>query len=355
VSRALQACPQKIEFATVNVNQMKKKTLFAKAEKILRKFIRSEVTILRISNAANLVYFMLTRGSRFHFRTDFETRFSLSFEKYFDDGEKLDVLKGRLEDESKDLIDLVLARLYCTYRKNLFDNLTFSESEKREQEKIKRNSKGKSFDGLSADSPEIFFYHHGLKLLNDSILERIRGCDVIDGGAFNGDSAMVFSREDYGFRKIYSFEPEKKNFETLKNNLIIFGLSRCIPIHAGLGDLNTSQKILADAEGSHVSEYGDEVAKFIKLDDFVQQNNLSVGLIKLDIEGGEYEAIRGAAEAIKKQRPALLVAVYHRGRDFFEIKPLIEQLCPNQYDFKIVKLNPFHMFCETYLIATPKL
>ena len=38
--------------------------------------------------------------------------------------------------------------------------------------------------------------------------------------------------------------------------------------------------------------------------------------LKMDVEGAEREAIRGAAQTIKQYRPKLNIAAYHRSADF---------------------------------------
>jgi len=70
----------------------------------------------------------------------------------------------------------------------------------------------------------------------------------------------------------------------------------------------------------------------------------------MDIEGYELEAIKGSLNTIKKFKLILLISIYHSGKDFFEIKPLIESLNLG-YKFKIRKLNIFHPVLETILIV----
>jgi hypothetical protein len=86
------------------------------------------------------------------------------------------------------------------------------------------------------------------------------------------------------------------------------------------------------------------------LDNFAQILKSDIGLIKLDIEGSELEAIKGALETIKKFKPILLISVYHRPEDFFFIKPLIDSLDLG-YKFIIRKTSPFTITAETVLIG----
>jgi hypothetical protein len=86
------------------------------------------------------------------------------------------------------------------------------------------------------------------------------------------------------------------------------------------------------------------------IDSFVRENNVNLGVIKLDVEGLESEIIRGAIESIKKYKPVLLISIYHTPEDFFHIKPFIENLNLS-YNFLIRKLAPQRPLGETMLIG----
>jgi hypothetical protein len=61
--------------------------------------------------------------------------------------------------------------------------------------------------------------------------------------------------------------------------------------------------------------------------------------------------LAGAINTIKKQKPVLLLSIYHNANDFFEIKPLIESWNLG-YKFKIRKLSMKEYFLvETMLIC----
>ena len=57
-----------------------------------------------------------------------------------------------------------------------------------------------------------------------------------------------------------------------------------------------------------------------------------ITILKMDIEGGEQKALRGATEHIKNDHPKLLISVYHNVRDIFEIPNMIEQI-DSSYQF----------------------
>ena len=53
-----------------------------------------------------------------------------------------------------------------------------------------------------------------------------------------------------------------------------------------------------------------------------------VTFIKMDIEGAEMHALRGAEKIIKENLPTLAICTYHRATDLWEIPFYIKQLSP---------------------------
>ena len=76
----------------------------------------------------------------------------------------------------------------------------------------------------------------------------------------------------------------------------------------------------------------------------------NISLIKMDIEGFELLAVKGAKETIKKYKPALIICLYHKGQDFFESPEYLKNLVP-EYKFRFVNLNPSSPIFERVLIA----
>lgn len=64
----------------------------------------------------------------------------------------------------------------------------------------------------------------------------------------------------------------------------------------------------------------------VTLDSYVEEKNISIGLIKVDIEGFEQEFLKGALKTLNMQKPILCISIYHSDDDFFNIKPFIESL-----------------------------
>ncbi len=74
-----------------------------------------------------------------------------------------------------------------------------------------------------------------------------------------------------------------------------------------------------------------------------------VTLIKMDIEGSEMAALKGAEKIIKRDRPKLAVCIYHNPEDIFEIPFLIKKLVP---EYKLYIRHHSDTYAETVVYAT---
>ena len=201
----------------------------------------------------------------------------------------------------------------------------------------------------------VFLYKHGIELVKD--LSKLKNKDFIDAGAFIGDSALVLS--EYTDKNIYSFEANPINFDLLNKTIELNKLKNIVPIYKALYcdeteiifNLNSAASSIEKTPGI---KYNNVVkVQTITLDKFVQENNLNVGLIKVDLEGAELDFLKGAEKTIKGQKPVLLLSIYHKPTDFFELKPLLEQWCPD-YEFTVFNPVDISILLETMIIAQPQ-
>jgi len=149
---------------------------------------------------------------------------------------------------------------------------------------------------------------------------------LIDGGAFTGDTVETFIQQTDGeFLKIYSFEPEKDKHSEFINKFSMYHNIELIP--CGLWRKNSVLKFKAENAGtSKLSEYGNIEVPVTSIDEFL--NGKPATLIKMDIEGAELDALRGAEKTIKKYRPKLAICVYHNPLDIVNIPLYIKELVP---------------------------
>ncbi len=64
-------------------------------------------------------------------------------------------------------------------------------------------------------------------------------------------------------------------------------------------------------------------AEIVRLDDALKSEDVT--FIKMDIEGSEVAALRGAEEILRTKKPQLAICVYHKTSDFWEIPSLIRE------------------------------
>jgi FkbM family methyltransferase len=175
--------------------------------------------------------------------------------------------------------------------------------------------------------------HSGLLYIRRIAKERIRDSVVIDAGAYIGDTAHLFLKA-YQPRKVVALEPHPKTYQRLVRSVDAWRLRESIiPLHCAVGEEDGEMSLWGEGLG----------ASFIKKVSSTPPNSISVpvksidailgdtplgrvSLIKLDVEGNEFAAVRGALDTIKRHRPILLVSIYHTAKDFFEVKPLLEEL-----------------------------
>ncbi len=167
---------------------------------------------------------------------------------------------------------------------------------------------------------------------------------VIDAGSHNGEFSLLAVL--MGAKKVYAFEPVSKTAEILNKNIIKSNMQNRIElVKQALGDKNYLTNISFDFIGDGGAKIGltdknknSEKIKVIKLDDFVKNNKISnIGFIKMDIEGFEENALLGAKETIKRDKPILSLSAYHKPSDKKRLPKIIKSI---RKDYKII-LNSF--------------
>lgn len=147
------------------------------------------------------------------------------------------------------------------------------------------------------------------------------GAIVIDGGAFDGGTAKLFT--DMGY-KVYAFEMAKENFEIAKkvaeeNNFVLENF--------GLGSFKHEIKYNPSSSSTRESFAGTETAYITTIDNYVLENKLPrVDFIKLDVEGAELETLRGAKRTIARFKPILAISAYHKWEDFWTLMNFVKSI-----------------------------
>jgi len=184
----------------------------------------------------------------------------------------------------------------------------------------------------------------------------------LDVGAYTGDSCDFFMGKFRSSKKnishYFAFEVEPGNFvhlgSTLRKLSTKYPKTRSVALPLGIWSCHGLVQINSSGSATQVfsGAAGDMSSPRIpvaKLDDLFL--SMPVDVIKMDIEGSEKEALKGAERIIKEQSPVLLISLYHKPEDLWEIPDMIRKINPN-YDMHI-RVHA-HLFIETVLYCVPK-
>lgn len=173
------------------------------------------------------------------------------------------------------------------------------------------------------------------------ILQADPGDTVLDCGACWGDTALYFAHKVGPAGKVYSFEFIPNNISLFRTNLNLNPAleSRVTLVEHPVWE-TSGQKIYYrdNGPGSVASSMPMEnqtgTTTTLTVDDLVEREQLSrVDYIKMDIEGAEPNALKGALNTIKRFRPKLAIAIYHSLSDFMNIPKWLINLLGSDYRY----------------------
>ena len=167
----------------------------------------------------------------------------------------------------------------------------------------------------------------------------------VDAGVYDGMTTRDFvewSENDY--EQIYMFEPSVDYYERFYTN--VKDIKNCSWIKKGLWNEESVLKFFERSD----SDIATEMNLNGVLKETVYENgswieipvtSLDVALadkrvtmIKMDIEGSEYNALKGSENIIRTQHPKLIICLYHKLEDIWTLPQLISELNP-EYRFYI--------------------
>ncbi|MGD9642613.1 MAG: FkbM family methyltransferase [Elusimicrobiales bacterium] len=245
-------------------------------------------------------------------------------------------------DVMGELLDNTFDRAYLETNKAQFEaayGLLGDDLSRRTFEAFINNKLGGPPEALADLSRKEQYFPKGIIELSDSEV-------FVDGGAYTGDTLLTFMRLAGGCAGCSAFEPDPATAAKLRATVEKRGL-RGVTVHnKGLWSEPATLPFAVwhGTSASAVSGAGEVSVEADTID------RLAPGatFIKLDVEGAELEALKGAAETIRRNRPRLAVCVYHKPGDLFEIPLFIKSLVP-EYRFYLRQHQP--VACETVLYA----
>ena len=184
----------------------------------------------------------------------------------------------------------------------------------------------------------------------DDIITRFtpkEGDIVIDIGAHIGLYTIISSKRVGAQGKVVAIEADPENFEMLNSNIKLNQLTNVIPLNYAVYSKETKLKLYLPSGESGFTKYNtimpnwiNTQEKFVEvnantLDYLLQLNKIrqeEVNWIKIDVEGAEFEVLKGATNVLSKSKDVAILMELHGPPHVY--RPKVEEFV-NLYNFKI--------------------
>lgn len=157
---------------------------------------------------------------------------------------------------------------------------------------------------------------------------------IVDVGAYNGDTIREAIDFFPSLARAVAIEPDPKTYKRLRKYIDTEERIEIISHNAAawsgvaVGVFQSSANRNSSVSSTSSYEHHDREIPLITVDSL----DLVPDYIKYDVEGAEMEALIGSRETISRSKPSLLVSLYHRSRDIFEIINYLHREYP---DYKL--------------------
>jgi FkbM family methyltransferase len=177
-----------------------------------------------------------------------------------------------------------------------------------------------------------------------------KGSVAFDCGAFPGDWTVIASRMVGMSGHVYAFEPHPQNRDYLVQMLKVNKVSNVTVLPHAVYDTTGTGVLSCSRAGSALRRYlySDSTVDVdtLSLDEFAHDKK--VDFIKMDIEGAEVAALKGAQRILHQMRPALAIASYHTLPDGTRSADLLENLLADYGYASIRTVFPEHLTTYAY-------
>ena len=185
----------------------------------------------------------------------------------------------------------------------------------------------------------------------EGMLKCVKPGDVVyDIGGHVGYYSVLSSVLAGPTGRVFVFEPRPLNIAFIKHHIRINGIENITLLEAAVAD-RSGEASFEDQTGSgtgHLSEKGRLKVKTIVIDEFADgESHPYPDFLKMDIEGGEIDALNGARRTIAKSRPNLVLATHGDTTHSFVLDFLKE------HDYSYEVLNPEAIKGDTEIVAFP--
>lgn len=195
------------------------------------------------------------------------------------------------------------------------------------------------------------FSYYDYPYFKSSLFDHKRIEHIVDCGAYRGDSLLECLGSLDRWISYYACEMDKINLLVLNKRIQTLPekfMNKIKVFPYAIYEKDGLIKITEDGSvGSHINKKeGNTMIECRKLDTILR--NKKVDYIKMDMEGAEASALKGGIGLIRKNKPILVISLYHNDKDLWEIPLYISENVEN-YHYYIRREG----LAEYILIAVP--
>lgn len=235
--------------------------------------------------------------------------------------ENINKLKCKLKDDSSKIVIGTILNYLFTFETNFI-------------EKIYKKEKNQ------------YFIDEVIPLVNNGV--------IVDCGAYIGDTIdYVINNLKLDINHIYAFEVAEKNLYELENNIKKwYAQDKITIIKKGVWN-RTEKMYIKDnfGEGVKVTENKTDFPIEMCAIDEVLNKVEKINFIKMDVEGSELNALKGAEKTILKNRPILAICIYHSLKEFYSIPFYLMDLLK---DYNFIIRHHLYRVADTIIYCIPK-
>ena len=154
---------------------------------------------------------------------------------------------------------------------------------------------------------------------------------LVDCGAYDGDTIAaflrLFLRAGFAMQAVAAFEPDQGNFRRLASFVAspAATVQQVVLWPCGVSSATAQLSFASErGEASGLSTGGTAMVQCVSLDEALP--SFVPTLIKMDVEGAEFDALQGARRIISDHHPGLAICVYHCPEDMWRIPLLVDSL-----------------------------
>jgi FkbM family methyltransferase len=210
-----------------------------------------------------------------------------------------------------------------------------------------------------------------MTIREEDILEQFRpkeGDTVVDIGAHIGRYTLISSKRVGQNGKVVAIEADPAVFDMLNRNVKLNHLTNVLTLNYAVFSEETKIKLFVPGDeldytirNTIMTDRSEKAGeKYVEveantLDNILQQNGINpedVNWVKIDVEGAEYEVLRGATNVLSKSNDiALLIEIHNLSNDTNYYQPIMDLLGHNNFKIEFEKTYPSgekHVIAKKY-------